>query len=162
MLDFKPDTFPSKDHYLKCSFRTERPCWGILFWKGASVGKKVFFVVAHTDLVIWVVPHFSWPSTGLPAWWLHFSDKDGLPLTEHMGDSMAGAGARRGPYRKAEEGFGGFLIAPATLSEVSGLAQNSPVVLFLLLTKEKEWLSGWGGFLQVQRYQLEPHLDFML
>ena len=50
---------------------------------------------------------------------------------------MAGAGRRRGPYHEAEEGFDGFLLAPTTQSEVSGLGQNS-LVMLLLLSKERE------------------------
>lgn len=51
---------------------------------------------------------------------------------------MAGAGGRRGPYHEAGEGFDESLLGPATQSEVSGLGQNSPVVLFLLLSLRNE------------------------
>lgn len=64
---------------------------------------------------------------------------------------MARAGGRTGPYHKAGKGLDGFLLAPATQSEVSGPDQNSPEVLFLLLRAERGCQSGRGGFLQVQR-----------
>lgn len=62
-------------------------------------------------------------------------------LTKHTGKSRSGAGRRRGPSPEAGEGFDGFLLAPATQSDVSGLGQNSPVALFLLLSTELEWQS---------------------
>jgi len=40
-------------------FRVNDPAEGFCFERGPLFGKRFFFVVAHTDLVIWVVLHFS-------------------------------------------------------------------------------------------------------
>lgn len=163
MLSFKSDSFPTKDHYLKCSCHTECPRWGILLWKADTVWKEGFLCCCtHRFGNLGGAAYFLtlYPPTCLTARfkWQTWS----APLTKHTGDAMARAGGRRGPYHKAGKGSDGFLLAPATQSEVSGPDQNSPVVLFLLLREEIECQSGWGGFLQVQRCQLELRLDFML
>lgn len=68
---------------------------------------------------------------------------DGLDPSQSTGESRSGAGRRRGPNPESGEGFDGFLLSPATQSEVSGLGQNSPVVLFLLISDELEWQTEW-------------------